>query len=32
MAGPIRTLNKYRVLIRLAQGIEAEIGVWVVPE
>lgn len=32
LAAPIRTLDKFRVPIRLAEGIEAEIDVWVVPE
>jgi large subunit ribosomal protein L9 len=31
LAAPIRTLDKFRVPIRLADGIEAEIDVWVVP-
>jgi len=31
LAAPIRTLDKFRVPIRLAEGIEAEIDVWVVP-
>jgi len=32
LAAPIRTLDKFRVPIRLAEGIEAEVDVWVVPE
>jgi large subunit ribosomal protein L9 len=32
LAAPIRTLDKFRVPIRLAEGIEAEIDVWVVPD
>jgi large subunit ribosomal protein L9 len=32
LAAPIRTLDKFRVPIKLAEGIEAEIDVWVVPE
>jgi len=32
LAAPIRTLDKFRVPVRLAEGIEAEIDVWVVPE
>jgi large subunit ribosomal protein L9 len=32
LAAPIRTLDKFRVPIKLADGIEAEIDVWVVPE
>jgi len=31
LAAPIRTLDKFRVPIRLAEGVEAEIDVWVVP-
>jgi len=31
LAAPIRTLDKFRVPIKLAEGIEAEIDVWVVP-
>jgi large subunit ribosomal protein L9 len=31
LAAPIRTLDKFRVPIRLAEGVEAEIAVWVVP-
>lgn len=31
LAAPIRTLDKFRVPIRLAEGIEAEVDVWVVP-
>ena len=31
LAAPIRTLDKFRVPIRLADGVEAEIDVWVVP-
>jgi large subunit ribosomal protein L9 len=31
LAAPIRTLDKFRVPIRLAEGAEAEIDVWVVP-
>ena len=32
LAASIRTLDKFRVPIKLAEGIEAEIDVWVVPE
>ena len=32
LAAPIRTLDKFRVPIRLAEGVEAEIDVWVVPD
>jgi ribosomal protein L9 len=32
LAAPIRTLDKFRVPVRLAEGIEAEVDVWVVPE
>jgi len=32
LAAPIRTLDKFRVPIRLAEGVQAEIDVWVVPE
>jgi large subunit ribosomal protein L9 len=32
LAAPIRTLDKFRVPIKLAEGIEAEVDVWVVPE
>jgi large subunit ribosomal protein L9 len=32
LAAPIRTLDKFRVPIKLAEGVEAEIDVWVVPE
>lgn len=32
LAAPIRTLDKFRVPIRLAEGIAAEIDVWVVPD
>jgi len=31
LAAPIRTLDKFRVPIHLAEGIEAEVDVWVVP-
>jgi len=31
LAAPIRTLDKFRVPIKLAEGIEAEVDVWVVP-
>jgi len=31
LAAPIRTLDKFRVPIKLAEGVEAEIDVWVVP-
>jgi large subunit ribosomal protein L9 len=31
LAAPIRTLDKFRVPIRLAEGVEAEIDVWIVP-
>ena len=31
LAAPIRTLDKFRVPIHLAPGVEAEIDVWVVP-
>ena len=31
LAAPIRTLDKFRVPIKLADGVEAEIDVWVVP-
>jgi large subunit ribosomal protein L9 len=31
LAAPIRTLDKFRVPIRLAADIEAEVDVWVVP-
>jgi len=31
LAAPIRTLDKFRVPIRLAEGVEAEIDVWVTP-
>ena len=31
LAAPIRTLDKFRVPIRLAEGIEAQVDVWVVP-
>ena len=31
LAAPIRTLDKFRVPIRLAEGVEAEVDVWVVP-
>ncbi len=31
LAQPIRTLDKFRVPVRLAEGIEAEVDVWVVP-
>ena len=31
LAAPIRTLDKFRVPIRLADGIEAAVDVWVVP-
>jgi len=31
LAAPIRTLDKFRVPIRLAEDIQAEIDVWVVP-
>jgi len=32
LAAPIRTLDKFRVPVRLADGVEAEVDVWVVPE
>jgi large subunit ribosomal protein L9 len=32
LAAPIRTLDKFRVPIRLAEDIQAEIDVWVVPD
>jgi len=32
LAAPIRTLDKFRVPVHLAEGIQAEIAVWVVPE
>jgi large subunit ribosomal protein L9 len=32
LAAPIRTLDKFRVPIRLAEGVEAEIDVWIVPD
>jgi len=32
LAAPIRTLDKFRVPVHLAPGIEAEVDVWVVPE
>ena len=32
LAAPIRTLDKFRVPVHLAEGVEAEIAVWVVPE
>jgi len=31
LAAPIRTLDKFRVPVKLAEGVEAEIDVWVVP-
>jgi len=31
LAAPIRTLDKFRVPVRLAEGVEAEVDVWVVP-
>ena len=31
LAAPIRTLDKFRVPIRLADDIQAEVDVWVVP-
>ncbi len=31
LAAPIRTLDKFRVPVHLAEGIEAEVDVWVVP-
>ena len=31
LAAPIRTLDKFRVPVRLADGVEAEVDVWVVP-
>jgi len=31
LAAPIRTLDKFRVPIRLADGVQAEVDVWVVP-
>jgi large subunit ribosomal protein L9 len=31
LAAPIRTLDRFRVPVRLAEGIEAEVDVWVVP-
>lgn len=31
LAAPIRTLDKFRVPVRLAEGVQAEIDVWVVP-
>jgi large subunit ribosomal protein L9 len=31
LAAPIRTLDKFRVPIKLAEGVVAEIDVWVVP-
>ena len=31
LAAPIRTLDKFRVPVRLAEGIQAEVDVWVVP-
>jgi large subunit ribosomal protein L9 len=31
LAAPIRTLDKFRVPIHLAEGIGAEVDVWVVP-
>jgi large subunit ribosomal protein L9 len=31
LAAPIRTLDKFRVPIHLAEGVQAEIDVWVVP-
>jgi large subunit ribosomal protein L9 len=32
LAAPIRTLDKFRVPINLAEGVVAEIDVWVTPE
>lgn len=32
LAAPIRTLDKFRVPINLAEGVTAEVDVWVVPE
>jgi len=32
LAAPIRTLDKFRVPINLAEGVSAEVDVWVVPE
>ena len=31
LAAPIRTLDKFRVPIRLAEDVQAEVDVWVVP-
>ena len=31
LAAPIRTLDKFRVPVRLSDGVEAEADVWVVP-
>jgi len=31
LAAPIRTLDKFRVPVRLAEGVQAEVDVWVVP-
>jgi len=31
LAQPIRTLDKFRVPVHLAEGIDAEVDVWVVP-
>jgi len=31
LAAPIRTLDKFRVPVHLAEGVEAEVDVWVVP-
>lgn len=31
LAAPIRTLDKFRVPIHLADGIKAEVDVWIVP-
>ena len=31
LAAPIRTLDKFRVPIHLAEGVTAEVDVWVVP-
>jgi len=31
LAAPIRTLDKFRVPVHLAEGVQAEVDVWVVP-
>jgi large subunit ribosomal protein L9 len=31
LAQPIRTLDKFRVPVHLAEGVDAEVDVWVVP-